>query len=161
MKPKPLSKEGIPRALEKADRYRLLNEPMEAESICLDVLATEPDHQEALVTLVLALADQVGQVEGCEQQCQTLLPKIKDPYKNAYYSGVVFERRAKAILRKDLPAQLAYDWFHEALACYEKAERLAPRGNQDAILRWNTCVRIMSKYPELQRAARYAEPWAE
>ena len=161
MKPKPLPKDGIPRALEKADRYRLLNEPMEAESICLDVLATDPDHQDALVMLVLALADQLGKVEGCEQQCQALLPRIKDPYKSAYYAGVVSERRAKAILEKDLPAQLAAEWFREALACYEKAERLAPPGVHDAVLRWNTCARIVSKHPELQRTAVHAEPWVE
>ena len=49
--PKPLTREGIPRALERAERYRLLNEPVEAESICLDVLGAEPNSQPALVTL--------------------------------------------------------------------------------------------------------------
>ena len=46
---KPLSHEGIPAALEKAMRYRLLNEPGEAESICHDVLRIDPDNQQALV----------------------------------------------------------------------------------------------------------------
>ena len=55
---KTLSPEAVPRALEKAERYRLLNEPGEAESICLDALDVEPDNQEALVTLLLALTDQ-------------------------------------------------------------------------------------------------------
>lgn len=44
---KPLSKKAIPRAIEKADRYRLLNEPSDAESICLDVLAVDPENQRA------------------------------------------------------------------------------------------------------------------
>jgi len=39
---KTLSPESVPRALAKAERYRLLNEPVEAESICLDVLAVDP-----------------------------------------------------------------------------------------------------------------------
>ena len=44
--PKPISKDVIPSALAKAERYRLLNEPGEAESICLDVLQIEPDNQD-------------------------------------------------------------------------------------------------------------------
>ena len=38
----------MPAALEKALRYRLLNEPVEAESICRDVLEVDPDNQAAL-----------------------------------------------------------------------------------------------------------------
>ena len=33
-----ISIDAVPAALEKAERYRLLNEPLMAESICLDVL---------------------------------------------------------------------------------------------------------------------------
>ena len=55
---KTLAAEAIPRSLEKAERYRLLNEPAEAESICCDILAVEPDNQQAIVTLLLALTDQ-------------------------------------------------------------------------------------------------------
>ena len=55
---KTLSKSAVPAALAQAERYRLLNEPAEAESICLDVLRVEPDNQDALVTLVLSLTDQ-------------------------------------------------------------------------------------------------------
>ena len=54
---KTLSPEGVPAALEKALRYRMLNEPEQAESICEDVLRLEPDNQEALVMLILALTD--------------------------------------------------------------------------------------------------------
>ena len=56
---KPLSPDAIPQALEKAHHYRLLNEPAEAESICLDVLEIDPDNQQALVTLLLALTDRL------------------------------------------------------------------------------------------------------
>ena len=52
---KTLSSEAVDRSIEKAERYRLLNEPEEAESICLDVLAIAPDNRHALVTLLLAL----------------------------------------------------------------------------------------------------------
>ena len=51
---KRLSEEAIPAALEKATRYRLLNEPAEAESICHDVLQIDPENQQALVVLLLA-----------------------------------------------------------------------------------------------------------
>lgn len=55
---KQLSREGIPSALGKAERHRLLNQPREAENIYLDVLEIEPAHQEALVGLFLAITDQ-------------------------------------------------------------------------------------------------------
>ena len=50
---KPLSKNAIPAALAKAERYRLLNEPMQAASICEDVLRVEPDNAAARVALIL------------------------------------------------------------------------------------------------------------
>lgn len=43
-----LSPEAVPRALAKAERYRLLNDPGEAESICLDALRAAPHNQEAM-----------------------------------------------------------------------------------------------------------------
>jgi hypothetical protein len=45
---KPLLKTVVPAALEKAKHYRLLNEAVEAESICLDIIEIEPDNQNAL-----------------------------------------------------------------------------------------------------------------
>ncbi|MEO8648179.1 MAG: hypothetical protein ABI539_03340, partial [Acidobacteriota bacterium] len=57
---KPLDQDAIPAALEKANRYRLLNEPGAAESIYLDILAVEPDDQEALKNIVLAMSDRFG-----------------------------------------------------------------------------------------------------
>ena len=55
---KPITPEGIPAALEKAERYRLLNDSSAAESICLDVLEIDPSNQKALVSLLLAITDQ-------------------------------------------------------------------------------------------------------
>ena len=52
---KPISTAAIPRAVAKAERYRLLNEPQEAESICRDVLRVDEDNQEVLTMLLLAL----------------------------------------------------------------------------------------------------------
>src|SRR5881628_2858648 len=94
---KPLSKDAIPAALEKAMRYRLLNEPTEAESICQDVLSVAPDHQQALTTLLLAITDRFdrGYAAGAAQ-AEAILTKLREPYDRAYYAGIIAERRAKA-----------------------------------------------------------------
>ncbi|HMA21641.1 MAG TPA: hypothetical protein VKO87_12615, partial [Gemmatimonadaceae bacterium] len=54
---KPISRDAIPRAIQKAERYRLLNQSWAAESICLDILQIDPGNQQVLVMLVLALTD--------------------------------------------------------------------------------------------------------
>src|SRR5438445_2904609 len=93
---KPLTIEALPAALEKAQRYRLLNEPLEAESICLDVLGVDPDHQQALITLLLALTDQFHDDPGALTKARELLPRLEGDYERAYYAGLICERRAKA-----------------------------------------------------------------
>ena len=55
---KRISAAGITEAIAKVELYRSLNEPEEAESICRDILAIEPQHQLALRLLGLALTDQ-------------------------------------------------------------------------------------------------------
>ena len=161
---KPLSKDAIPKALEKADRYRLLNEPAEAESICLDILAADRDNQRALVTLILALTDQFDRVDYSvgHTQFEELLPRLRDEYERAYYAGVISERRAKASLRRQMHASAAYEWFREAMGWYEKAQAIRPPGNDDAVLRWNTCARIFMHNTHLQpRGEEAAEPYLE
>jgi tetratricopeptide (TPR) repeat protein len=159
---KPLSRDAIQPALMKAERYRLLNEPAEAESICRDVLDVEPNHQQALVVLLLALTDQFGEhASGAAQEADEILRRLVDDYERAYYSGIVRERRAKALLNRGGPgtASSVYEWLREAMAYYERAEALRPAGNDDAILRWNTCARILMRNPHLEPAAEErAEP---
>jgi hypothetical protein len=145
---KPLSKEAIPAALEKAMRYRLLNEPGEAESICLDVLEADPENQEAIVTLLLAFTDRFEKSYGVgDTQAKQLLSRIKDDYEQAYYTGIFAERRAKTKLTQNTPdcRFQAYDLFRDAMEWFEKAEALRPSGNDDAVLRWNTCARIIAQ----------------
>jgi hypothetical protein len=161
---KPLSKEAIPKALEKADRYRLLKEPVEAESICLDILAADPDNQSALVTLILALTDQFGErrLSLGEDQCEQLVSRLRDPYQRAYYSGVVCERRGKNAFQGHMGGEAAYEWFQEAMEHYQKAESIRPAGNDDAVLRWNTCARIFKHNSELHpREEERFEPYLE
>src|SRR6476660_100525 len=136
---KRLSKEAIPAALEKAERYRLLNEPGEAESICLDVLKADPENQQALIILLLAVSDRFGKGYGVgDTQAKELLGRLKGVYERAYYTGILAERRAKAKLAQGTPGSkfYAYDGFRAAMAWYEKAEAIRPQGNDDALLRW-------------------------
>lgn len=161
---KPLSAEGVPAALEKAMRYRLLNEPVEAESICLDILALDPDNEQALVTLLLALSDQFDQhLHQAYRQARDLLDRLGDPYLRTYYDGILRERRAKTSLRRGGPGagNVAYDWFRQAMTCFEEAERLSPPDNDDAILRWNTCARIIDRHAHLQPDTHAAQPYLE
>jgi hypothetical protein len=149
---KPLSRESIPRALEKAERYRLLNEPVDAESICQDVLAVDPQNQQALVMLVLARTDQFGDERGDDVgQAEEALAGLKDAYARAYYEGIIFERRAKAQLKRGTPGSgyVAYQSLQRAMRCYEQAEAVRPSGNDDALLRWNACSRILKRHPGL------------
>ncbi len=143
---KPISKKAIPAALAKAERYRLLNEPRESESICRDILQVDADNQEALVTLLLALTDQFGKGYGVDLHGpQAVLPKLRDEYERAYYAGVILERWGKALPGIGAPADSALDWLRQAMHCYEQAEAIRPAGNDDAILRWNTCARMLQR----------------
>jgi hypothetical protein len=140
---KPLSLEATPRALEKAERYRLLNEPFEAESICLDALAREPENQEALRMLLLALTDQFGKGEpsATVAEARKVIARLRNEYDRFYYSGITCERRAKASLQD----ANAFELLRQAMDWYEKAEAIRPAGNDDAVLRWNTCARLIMR----------------
>jgi len=147
-----LSREAIPTALQQAERYRLLGEALEAESICRDILEVDPDHQDALIMLFLALTDTFKyQLNPNFSEAQEVLERLQDRYCSAYYSGILCERRAKVHLEREDPGsgRLAYEWFRKAMDHYENALVYCSPGNQDALLRWNTCVRILMRYPEL------------
>lgn len=158
---KPLSPNAIDAALAKAERYRLLNEASDAESICLDVLSVQPDNPDALVMLLLSLTDQFAYGSAdLVTRARDVLPRLGDPYQRAYYAGIICERRAKAVLQQGLPDSrvTAHEWFHEAMEWYEKAERLRPAGNDDALLRWNACARILNQRPHVKRRDESYEP---
>ncbi|HEX9367576.1 MAG TPA: hypothetical protein VF921_13170 [Vicinamibacterales bacterium] len=157
---KPLSKDAIPAALAKAERYRLLNEPGEAESICLDVLQIEPGNQDALVMLILALTDQFSQElplsRNAPARATDLVARLSDDYDRLYYAGIIRERRAKAVLHRDRYASsaTAAEWLGEALDLFERAERIRPAHNDDAVLRWNACARLLQHLPAHQPDTR-------
>ena len=146
---KKLTPAGIQRALGKVERYRLLNEPAEAESICRDVLEADPGNQEALVSLLLSLTDQF-EMDGhaTVAEAQSLIGDLKGDYAKAYYSGIICERRATALLRRGRPGSgaVVYDWYRQAMEHYERAEGLRPQGNDDPLVRWNTCARTIVRH---------------
>jgi hypothetical protein len=162
---KRISSASIPGALAKAERYRIINDPSSAESICLDVLEIDPRNQEALITLLLALTDQFAEAPAERaRRAQALLPRLDDEYKRLYYAGIVCERHAKAHLRRATigSGELAYHWFREAMDWYEKAAARRPAGNDEPILRWNTCARILTRDEHIRpRAEESVSPGSE
>lgn len=165
MELKPIARDAIPRALQKAERYRLLNQPLAAESICEDVLAVEPHNQEALVSLLLSLSDQfTGSPAEAYRRAHDLLREIKDEYQREYYRGILAERRAHAELEHGAHGSgaNAYEWLREAMEAYERAEHLEPEDSDDATLRWNTCARLLNTRREISpRAEPLYEPALE
>ena len=147
---KPISQGSVPGALAKAERYRLLNEPGEAESICRDILDIDPSNHEAMISLILALTDQIPHDGQAFSHAQRAIERMPTAYDRAYYAGIAWERRAKA---RHLTGQgshgYVYEWIVKAMNLFEEAEHVRPAGNDDAVLRWNACVRFLARNPAL------------
>jgi tetratricopeptide (TPR) repeat protein len=149
---KSISKNGIPEALSKIQHYRYLNQAEEAESICRDVLTVDPENQMALRQLGLSLTDQfTGAMTDRFQEAQSCFERLISPYERAYYLGILHERRAKAQMRAGHLAQSMLASFEKAMECFEEAEKLRPAGNDDSLLRWNRCLRLLQGIPEAAR----------
>ena len=148
---KPIRKEAIPKALDKAQLYRLLHEPAQAESICHDILQVDLDNQQALITLLLALTDQFDRGLPVNRP-QELLPRLHGEYERAYYGGIIYERLAKARLKRGGPRSsfVAHEELTEAMECFEAAEKIRPPANDDAILRWNACARLIMSRDDIR-----------
>jgi hypothetical protein len=145
---KTISREAIPRAVQKAERYRLLNQSWATESICLDILQVEPGNQQVLIMLLLAITDQFGfESRELAGRAQEVRGRITDPYQKAYYAGIIDERLGHAQLAHAVmhAEAMAYESLMSAMEWFEKAEQLRQPGNDDAILRWNTCARTIAR----------------
>jgi len=152
---KPLSREGVDAALRKAERYRLLNEAWEAESICRDVLEVDPGSQQALVTLVLALTDQfLGEPPADPREAHAAVERLAGAYEREYYAGIVHERWAKRLLTRGAPGSgsVVFEGLRVAMECYTRAEGLRRPGDDDAVLRWNTCARLLMRHDHVRPA---------
>lgn len=146
---KRLTKDSIEPSLEKAEHYRLLNQPRLAESICLDILDVDPGNQKASVILLLALTDQFKQsATRAAKQALDLANHLDDDYSKYYYTGIILERQGAAALSSNAPGGDfdAYEWYREAMDFFERANEVNKGENDDPILRWNTCARIIMEY---------------
>lgn len=145
---KAISKNGIAGALGKVEHYRYLNQAEEAESICRDILAVEPENQRALRLLGLAITDQfTGSTLDRYKEAETCFEQLSSPYERFYYLGILNERRAKSQLRAGHRAESLRASFEEAMRCFEEAEKIRPAGNDDVVLRWNRCLRLLQSIP--------------
>jgi tetratricopeptide (TPR) repeat protein len=143
---KPISTAAVPKAIKKAEQYRLINEPEQAESICLDILTAQPGDQHALTVLILAITDQFGRDgSGGARHANEYVGRLDDEYQRYYYGGLVLERQARAYLRRGKSRVAAYDCFRDAMDHYEKAERIRPEDDDSALLRWNACLRTIRR----------------
>ena len=158
---KKISKEAIPRAIQKAERYRLLNQSWATESICLDVLDVDPTNQPVLVMLILAITDQFGRESGAlVRRARETLDRVTDPYQRAYYAGIISERLAHAQLAGGAmhAEAMVFTTLRSAMESFEKAESLRQPGNDDAILRWNTCQRTLAGMRRQELGEEQYEP---
>lgn len=157
---KKISTASVPAALKMAERYRLLNDPGEAESICLDILEVDPKNHDAQISLILSLSDQLSERMGAFEEAQMIVHGLKKKYERNYYSGVLCERRARAHFRSDSMSSghVAYDWFQQALDFFDKAGKDRPKGNDKAYFRWNAIVRMLAQHPSLKPYAENSEP---
>jgi hypothetical protein len=148
---KPISRDSIDGALAKAERYRLLNEPTEAESICRDILEIAPANRDARISLILALTDEFPRDDRAFANAMAETAGLDSAYDRAYYAGIALERRAKAFHDAGRPGSSGrvYEWIVKAMGLFEEAERVRPAGNDDPILRWNACVRFLERHKSL------------
>jgi tetratricopeptide (TPR) repeat protein len=149
---KMIRKSSIAEALAKAKHYRYLNQGEEAESICRDILVVDPENQMAVRLLGLAITDQfLGATSDRHQEAQDCFEKLTSPYERSYYTGILYERRAKAQMRAGHLAHSLIASFEKAMQCFEEAEKVRPAGNDDSLLRWNRCQRLLESIPEPSR----------
>jgi len=141
-----LSKDSIPDAIKKAERYRLLGEPDEAESVCLDILQVDPDNQEARVDLILAISDQFGRERRPRVDlAMKIAAELTDEYQRRYYEAVVLEREARAHIDLETPPVLVFLRYCEAMDHFASAATIRPPGDDSAVIRWNACVRAIRR----------------
>ncbi len=145
---KPLSKQALPGALEKARHYRLLNQPWQAESICRDILQADPGNQQVIYTMILSITDQFeGKVKKSLSKALKLVSDLNDEYQKEYITGLIYERQATAAFKRQTPraGYIAYEYVNKAMDHYENAEKVRPESNDESILRWNACVRFLNQ----------------
>jgi len=147
---KSISAAAIPGALKLAREFRKLGHPQMCESICLDVLQAEPANQDALRLTLLASTDQFGaDSANHETAARAALRQLTSEYDRAYYDGYILHRSAQSAIAQDsgAAARTVYELLTRAMASFEAAERVRPAGDDNAILMWNSCQRLLQATP--------------
>jgi hypothetical protein len=148
--------------MKKSERYRLLGEPDEAESVCLDILEVDPDNQEARVDLILAITDQFDRERRPRVElAMKVVGELTDEYQRRYYEAVVLEREARAHLELETPPVLVFLRYCEAMDRFASAATIRPPGDDSAVIRWNACVRAI-RCRQLQpglEAEEFVDAW--
>jgi hypothetical protein len=110
-----------------------------------------PENQAAKRLFGLALADQfTGGERDSYSEAERTFQSLTDPYERLYFVGLLRERHAKAELSAGHAAYMITALLREALRLFEQAEAIRPPGNDEVILRWNRCVRLIQSPPELE-----------
>ena len=141
----------------------MLNEPGEAESICLDILETDPENQPALITLLLALTDRFSkgygvsdtQANHCSRGSRA---NTSAPTTRGFWPSAGPRRNS----RRDTPGPvITPTMIVRSDAAVREGRNVRPPGNDDALLRWNTCARMMAKNKLAARDEDRTEPVLE
>lgn len=147
---KPLTPSAVPAALARAERYRLLNEPEQCQSICEDVLRADPGNHQARIMLILAITDSFPNTTEFAARAAELAAGLSTDYERMYYAGLVAERRGRALLlHGGMGRRGAAQWLRQAMTEYDRADVVRPPDNDDARLRWNACARVFNAHPDL------------
>lgn len=155
---KPLRARNLAAAVNLAKHYRDLNQPEEAESICRDILAVEPENEDALRILGLALTDRfpAAWMTLFDEAC-ACFGRLRSPYEQAYYTAIAWERFAKAQVEAGR-AHNAVHAFEEAITRFEAADKLGSPDDPAPILHYNRCVRALLDNPSLREAVSEPHP---
>jgi hypothetical protein len=113
------------RALAKAERYRLLNEPsgpkVSASTRSRPTPTTRPSQR-------CSWPSPISPSRLGDPEAWSTVGRLRDEYERAYYTGIIHERRAKALpLTKRRAGSRAHEWIREAMANYERAGPSGPR----------------------------------
>lgn len=101
--------------------------------------------------MILALTDQFpdGAHPQAAVEAEKAAARIQDEYKRLYLSDIIRERRGKAMLAAAVPARHGRRRNGCVKRCRATSVRkpLRPAGNDEAVLRWNTCARLLMTIP--------------
>ena len=93
-------------------------------------------------------------------EAEAAFQRLQDPYEQVYYTGIARERFAKAQLAAGRPPHTLVVLFEDAISWFDRAEKIRPAGNDEAILRWNRCARTLNALSgsDREREAATFEP---